>query len=83
MARKLTLRDCILSVLQSTPNCELEQLVNACPDFTWDEVFLEVDKLSRSGEVRIEHQGRSEYNIVLIPTASFTPTGGSHDLSPR
>lgn len=81
MAAELTLRDCILSVLQSTPNCELEHLVNACPHYTWDEVFLEVDKLSRAGAVRIEHRGLSEYNLVLIPNTGPTPTGGSHDLS--
>ena len=83
MATKLTLRDRILCVLQSTPNCGLEQLVNACPDYTWDEVFLEVDKLSRSGEVRIEQQSRSEYILTVVPIVNPTLAVGSHDLSAR
>jgi len=83
MARKLTLCDWILAVLQSTPTCELEQLVNACPDYTWNEVLLEVDTLSRSGEVRIEHPSRLEYTLTLIPPAHSTPTRRKPDWSAR
>ena len=80
MATKLTLRECILSVLQSTPNCDLEQLVNVCPDFTWDEVFLEVDKLSRSGEVRIIQHGRSGYSLAVLSSAVPRSAGSSQNV---
>ena len=33
--------------------CPLEEVMNLCPDITWNQVFLAIDHLSRTGQVRI------------------------------
>ncbi len=43
----------ILEFLQSCPECEFEILVTRYPEFTWNELFLEVSRLSRMGQVTI------------------------------
>lgn len=41
----------VLDQLDTT--CTLEELVNLCPELTWSQVFLAVDHLSRSGQIRV------------------------------
>ena len=43
----------ILEFLQFCPECEFEILVTRYPEFTWNELFLEVSRLSRMGQVTI------------------------------
>jgi len=33
--------------------CPLEEVMSLCPDITWNQVFLAIDHLSRTGQVRI------------------------------
>jgi hypothetical protein len=43
----------ILELLRCSPECEFEALVSRYPEFTWNELFQEVARLSRAGQVRI------------------------------
>lgn len=43
----------ILESLQSSPECEFESLVTGLPQFTWNELFSEVSRLSRGGHINI------------------------------
>ena len=43
----------ILELLQGSPECEFEALVARYPEFTWNELFLEVSRLSRMGQLTI------------------------------
>lgn len=52
----------ILAAVSQSP-CRLEELVRACPDFTWNRIFLEVDRLSRAGLVRLTLQGAGIYSV--------------------
>ncbi len=38
----------ILDVFSSVQKCDLDMLVQACPTLTWNQVFSEVDRLSRA-----------------------------------
>ena len=40
MERPLTVRESILSCLETTPIRELDELVSACSAFTWSDVLL-------------------------------------------
>ncbi len=44
--------DRVLTVLQQrSMRCPLEEVVKLCSDLTWDQVFLAVDCLTRTGQV--------------------------------
>lgn len=47
------LGDQILAVLKERGPLMLDNLVHHCPTVTWNRVFLEVDRLSRKGEVQL------------------------------
>ena len=55
----------ILDVVSHSPGCLLEDLVQACPDLTWNQIFLEVDRLSRSGQVILTRKGPGVYAMHL------------------
>ena len=33
--------------------CPLEEVMDLCPELTWNQVFLAIDHLSRKGQVRV------------------------------
>ena len=53
MARQKPITDRILESLRSSPECEFESLVTRYPEFTWNELFAEVGRLSRAGQLII------------------------------
>lgn len=55
----------ILDALRRKAECELEELVRVCPAFTWNQVFLEVDRLSRTGELRLVPRRAGVYAVRL------------------
>ena len=58
----------ILNLIARSPGCNLEDIVFNCRGLTWNQVFLEVDRLSRTGQVCLTQQ-RPGYYIVAPPTA--------------
>jgi len=48
--------------------CDMEDLVKGCPSYTWNQVFLAVDHLSRTGELRLLSK-RSGVYMVTLPAA--------------
>lgn len=55
----------ILQILSQTPECLLDQLVGACPNHTWSQVFLAVDRLSRGGNIWLANRGPGIYSVRL------------------
>ena len=53
MSQPKPITDRVLEFLQRYPECEFEALVTRYPEFTWNELFLEVSRLNRTGQVRI------------------------------
>ena len=56
MASKPNVRKIILNALDPRGELEFGDLVTACPEFTWNQIFAEVDRLSRTGEIQITKQ---------------------------
>ena len=52
-----TVTERILDAVHCAPGCELDDLVLSLPELTWNQVFLEVDRLSRTGQVRVTAMG--------------------------
>lgn len=66
MEQNPTSSDQVIQAVSESPGCLLEELVSACPGLTWNQVFLEVDRLSRAGEVHLTRAGAGKY-VVRLP----------------
>ena len=55
----------ILKTLRRHPVCEFDALAADCSEFTWNQVFLEVDRLSRLGQLCLTSIGDGNYFIRL------------------
>lgn len=53
MSLPTPITDRILESLRSTPECDFEDLVTRYPEFSWNELYIEVNRLSRNGQVVI------------------------------
>ena len=65
MALHTTVEEQVIGVLQRTQTCDLEEVTRQCANLTWNQVFLAVDRLSRSGEVRLVPMGRGMYALTF------------------
>jgi hypothetical protein len=45
-----------LRIVRKQRMCDLDELILECTSYSWTDVFLEVDQLSRSGELRLLSQ---------------------------
>lgn len=64
-------------LMQHTP-CSLDALLARLPQFSWNEVFAAVDRLSRTGEVVLRHPARFSYEVSLGIMRIGAADWGSH-----
>jgi hypothetical protein len=57
--------DRILGEVQRTHGCDLDMLTKNLSDLSWSQVFLEVDRLSRDGQVLVTSDTGGRYMIRL------------------
>jgi hypothetical protein len=57
MLREDTVAEEILEVVRANPDCTLEELTQRLDWLSWSQVFLEVDRLSRSGQLILTQTG--------------------------
>lgn len=57
-----------MEVILRSPGNQLEEIVLECPDLTWNQVFCELNRLSRGGQVRLTIKG-SSLSARLNPTS--------------
>jgi hypothetical protein len=55
----------VMEVVIRSPGCDLEGVMSECSDLTWNQVFLEVDRLSRVGYLALKRENRCHY--ILWP----------------
>jgi hypothetical protein len=65
MSQTETITDRILNVVRRAPGCQLDELEHSLPGFSWNQIFLEVDRLSRMGQVRVMPMGNGTYSVRL------------------
>ncbi|MCP9451158.1 MAG: hypothetical protein NNA23_00585 [Nitrospira sp.] len=56
-----------LALEQLGTDCAIEEVVGLCPDLTWNQVFLAIDYLSRTGQVRISLDQHRTYRVQATP----------------
>jgi len=65
MAHSQAVADRIIEAVSHSPGCLFEELVLACSDLTWNQVFSEVDRLSRTGQLLLTKKGPGGYAVRL------------------
>ena len=55
----------IVQMVKRRQACDMEDLLEACTSYTWNQVFLEVDRLSRTGELRLFSKRAGVYTVTL------------------
>ncbi len=63
-------REKIMEVVVRSPGCVFEDIVQHCPDLTWNQVFSELDLLSREGLVRLTKKGPALYAVSSVVVAT-------------
>jgi hypothetical protein len=55
----------ILGEVKRTHGCDLDTLADSLPELSWNQVFLEIDRLSRQGQVLVTFGTGGRYMIRL------------------
>jgi hypothetical protein len=55
----------ILGEVKRSHGCDLDTLAQSLPDLSWNQVFLEIDRLSRQGQVLVTFGTGGRYMIRL------------------
>jgi len=66
MASHTPVTDRVLGTVQRAHGCDLDTLTNSLSDLSWGQVFLEVDRLSREGQVLVTRDTGGRY-IIRLP----------------
>ena len=53
----------IMEVIIRSPGSSLEEIILECPNLTWNQVFSEIDRMSRTGQVRLTAKGPGRYGV--------------------
>ncbi|MDH5669253.1 MAG: hypothetical protein OEY86_14710 [Nitrospira sp.] len=51
------------ALMQLGTDCAMEEVAGLCPELTWNQVFLAVDYLSRTGRIRITTDAGRTYRV--------------------
>jgi hypothetical protein len=65
MGQQRVVEDHVIDVIRHTDACDIEEIARQCPDLTWNQVFLAVDRLSRCGKIRLTPKGRGLYSVTF------------------
>ena len=72
MTSHTSVTDRILETIQRALECDLDMLTKSLSDLSWGQVFLEVDRLSRKGQVLVTRDTGDRY-MIRLPEHSREP----------
>jgi hypothetical protein len=72
MTSHTSVTDRILGTIQRALECDLDMLTKSLSDLSWGQVFLEVDRLSRKGQVLVTRDTGGRY-MIRLPEHSREP----------
>jgi hypothetical protein len=50
--------------------CSMEEVVGLCPDLTWNQVYLAIDYLSKTGQVSVTLDPDRTYTVRVYPSVT-------------
>jgi len=60
----------VLEFLLGNPACTFDDLLKGCGEFTWEQLFYEVDRLRQLGQLSLMEIGYGRLHLSLSPTTS-------------
>ena len=63
----------ILETLERRGPCSLDELYQALSDYSWNQVFAAVDRLSRNGRLLLCRAGRFDYQVSIGTSVTAAP----------
>jgi hypothetical protein len=63
----------VLEIIVRSPGSVLDDIMLECPDLTWNQVFIVIDRLSREGVLTMSPKGRGQYAITFSTDHAPTP----------
>jgi hypothetical protein len=66
----------IMEVIIRSRGSLFEEIVLECPGLTWNQVFCELDRMSRTGEVRLTAKAPGLYAVTSATTCALSPDPG-------
>jgi hypothetical protein len=60
---ELTVR--VLRIVHRKKQCDIDDLLKGCASYSWDQVFLEIDRLNRAGELCLLYKQDGNYAVRL------------------
>ena len=80
MASSQPVTDRILRAVKRAHGCDLDTLATNLPELTWNQIFFEIDRLSRNGEVVVTFGTGGRYMIRLPERKKHS---GAHHAASR
>jgi len=76
----LPLEEAIVEKLRNEGPCCFDEVVTGLPNFSWGQIFVAVDCMSRDGRVFLRQLGHSTYQVSLgsgfaYSSSTSSPTG--------
>jgi hypothetical protein len=65
----------VMEAIVRMPGTALDDIVLECPDLSWNQVFLVIDRLTRRGSVKLSPQGQGRYTVQLSGSAMAESKG--------
>ena len=65
MTHVQTVTDRVIETVARHPGCLLEELALDCPGLSWNQIFLTVDRLTRTGQLLLARKGPGVYAVRL------------------
>ena len=53
----------VMEIIVHQPGTTLDDIVLECPDLTWNQVFIAIDRMSREGTINLTPKGRGVYTV--------------------
>ncbi|MBL8054587.1 MAG: hypothetical protein CCU26_10665 [Nitrospira sp. UW-LDO-01] len=70
-----------LALQEYGKDCSMEEVVGLCPDLTWNQVYLAIDYLNKTGMVRVALDPDRTYMIQVYPSFSEPLKAASQQIS--
>ena len=65
MGKHKTVKGRIVEAVRNAPGCHLEEVVMSCPQVRWNDIFVEVGRLNRTGELLVTSADDGGYILDL------------------
>lgn len=53
----------VMEIIVRQPGSTLDDIVLECPDLTWNQVFITIDRMSREGRLTLMPRGQGVYTV--------------------